>query len=428
MNLNEVKAERHDVYLAADELIQRAKTNKKELQGADLSHYNALIARLKDLDNQIEQCEKVRNITINPGSAYNPLAGPGVPVSQPPALMARDSDGNRLPIFRKGESIAAYVRQQGLASAEDGEVTLGGVCRAMAIGGGSPAVRNALSIGTDSAGGFTVPVLTSTMLIDALRARCTVFQAGAQTLMLDGGKSTTIAAIASDPVAAWKAEGAAVATSDMSFSPVTLTPKTLSVIVTASRELVEDSLNLDQALMTSIAAAFAQELDRVALLGSGAPPQPKGIVNIAGVGSYAMGTNGAAISNYDPFCQALAILRGANAQDPTPCIINPRTDLEINLLKDSQNRPLSRPKAIENLSFLVTSKLPITDVQGSSSTACHAFMGNFEELLIGMRAVLRIEFLREMYAGNLQYGFLAYLRADVAVKHAASFCSIVGIN
>jgi hypothetical protein len=41
---------------------------------------------------------------------------------------------------------------------------------------------------------------------------------------------------------------------------------------------------------------------------------------------------------------------------------------------------------------------------------------------------LRIEFLRERYADNLQFGFLAYLRADVAVKHAASFCSIVGIN
>jgi hypothetical protein len=110
----------------------------------------------------------------------------------------------------------------------------------------------------------------------------------------------------------------------------------------------------------------------------------------------------------DPFVQALAILRGANAQDPSACIMNPRTDLEINLLKDSQNRPLGRPKAIENLPFLVTSKLPINETQGTSSTACHAFVGNFEEMIIGMRAALRIEFLREMYAGNLQYGFLAY--------------------
>jgi HK97 family phage major capsid protein len=410
-NLNELRAERADIYEAAQQLVQQAKASGKDLAGVPLSNYNGLLATLNALDKQI---------------AGMPSASAHTPVSQP-TTFARDTEGNRLPIFRKGESIEAHMRQQGSVSSEDGEVTLGGVCRAMAIGGGSPAVRNALSIGTDSAGGYTVPVLTSALLIDALRARCTVFAAGANTLVLDGAKSTTIAAIASDPTAAWKSEGAAVATSDMTFSPVTLAPKTLAVICTASRELVEDSINLDQALQISIAAAFAQELDRVALLGSGTPPVPKGLVNIAGIGSYSMGTNGAVLSNYDPFVQALGILRGANAQDPTACILNPRSDLELNLLKDSQNRPLGRPKAIENLPFLVTSKLPINETQGSANTACHAFMGNFDEMIIGMRAALRIEFLREMYAGNLNYGFLAYLRADVAVKHAASFCSIVGI-
>jgi HK97 family phage major capsid protein len=414
VNLNEVKAERHDIFLAAEKIVLAARESGKDLAGANLAQYHGLIAQLKVLDSQIEQGSK--HSAVNPGTTF----------SQPTAF-ARDTEGRKLPIFAKGQSIEAHMRQE-LGSPEEGEITLGSVCRAMALGGGSPAVRNALSEGTDSAGGVTVPVVTSSTLIDALRARCTVFQAGAQTLVLDAGKSTTIAAIVSDPTAAWRVENSAVATSDMSFSPVTLTPKTLAVTVLASRELIEDSLNLNEALMISIAAAFAQELDRVALLGSGTAPVPKGLVNISGVGSYSMGTNGAAITSYDPFVQALAVLRGANAQDPTAVIINPRTDLEINLLKDSQNRPLGRPKAIENLPFLVTSKLPINETQGTSSTASHAFMGNFAEMLIGVRAALRIEVLREKYADNLQYGFLCWLRADVAVKHAASFCSIVGIN
>lgn len=414
MNLNEVKAERQDIFSAAEKMVLAARETGKDLVGAPLAQYNGLLAQLKTLDKQIDGL-----------SAHGAAAHTRVPVGQP-TTYARDTEGNRLPIFAKGESIEAHMRQE-LGSPADGEVTLGGVCRAMAIGGGSPAVRNALSIGTDSSGGYTVPTLLSSLIIDALRARCTVFQAGAQTLVLDAGKSTTMAAIASDPTVSWKAEGAAVSTSDMSFSPVTLTPKTLSVICTASRELVEDSLNLDRALLMSISAAFAQEIDRVALLGTGTAPQPKGLANISGIGSYSMGTNGAALTSYDPIVNALAVLRGANAQDPTALIINPRTDLEINLLKDGQGRPLTRPKAIENLPFLVTSKLPINETQGSANTACHAFMGNFEELVIGVRAELRIEFLRELYAGNLQYGFLCYARLDVAVKHAASFCNIVGI-
>ena len=43
-------------------------------------------------------------------------------------------------------------------------------------------------------------------------------------------------------------------------------------------------------------------------------------------------------------------------------------------------------------------------------------------MMIGMRAALRIEFLREKFADNLRTHSWAYLRADVAVKHAASFC------
>jgi HK97 family phage major capsid protein len=414
MNINEIRAERQDLFLAADKMVKAARESGKDLVGVDLAQYTGLLTQLKALDKQIEQGSK--HSAVNPGSSFGQ-----------PTAFARTSEGKKLPIFAKGESIAAHMRPE-LGSPEDGEVDLGSICKAMALGGGSSAIRNALSVGTDSAGGFTVPVLTSSMLIDALRAKCTVFQAGAQTLMLDGAKSTTIAAIVSDPTATWRNENAAVSTSDMSFSPVTLTPKTLAVTVLASRELIEDSLNLNEALMMSIAATFAQELDRVALLETGTAPQPKGLQNIAGVGSYSMGTNGAAITNYDPFIQALAILRGANAADPSAVIIPPRTDLEINLLKDSQLRPLGRPKAIENLPFLVTSKLPINETQGTSSLASHAFMGNFAEMLIGMRTELRIQVLQEKYADNLQYGFLCYLRADVAVKHAASFCQIVGIN
>jgi HK97 family phage major capsid protein len=417
-----LRAEHHD---AAEKMTRNAMELKKDFTGAELEQFNAHLAEIQVIDKELAKWGPVPDInaeSANPGSMFGPSAEPG------PTMLARTENGNRLPIFSKGESIAAYMRQQEPGSSEEGEVTLGDVCRAMAIGGGSPAVRNALSIGTDASGGYTVPVLTSGMLIDALRARSCMFQAGTQTLVLDGGKSTTIAAIVSDPVATWRAENAAVATSDMTFAPVTLTPKTLAVIVTASRELVEDSLNLDQALMISFAAAFAQELDRAALLGSGTGSEPKGVSKLSGIGSYAMGDNGAVVANYDPFVQALGVLRAANAQDPTACIINPRTDLEINLLKDLENRPLGRPKAIENLPFLVTSKLPIDEVRGSSSTACRALMGDFREAIIGIRAALRIEFLREAFAGNLQYGFLGYLRADVAVKHVASFCNIIGIN
>jgi HK97 family phage major capsid protein len=422
MNLNELKDTRQNRFAAADKMVRAAREAGKDLVGATLEQYQGHITEIRNLDQLIAKCEQVGAIAHTEHTAHT-----RVPVNHP-TTFARDSEGRRLPIFAKGQSMEAYVRQEGNHNTdEDGAVSLGGVCRAMALGGGSPAVRNALSVGTDSAGGVTVPSILSTQLIDALRARNTVFQAGALTLALDAGKSTTLAAIAGDATATWRAENAAVNASDMTFSPVVLTPKTLAVTLLASREIVEDSQDIERAILISMAAAFALELDRVALLGSGSGSEPKGVSNISGIGSYSMGTNGTTVTSYDPFVQALAVLRGANAMDPTACIINPRTDLEINLLKDSQNRPLTRPQAIANLPFLVTNKLPNTETQGTATTACHAVMGKFDELIVGIRDNLRIELLREKYSDNLQYGFLCYLRADIAVRHAASFCKIVGI-
>ena len=348
---------------------------------------------------------------------------PGQPNSNGPA-MGRDLDGREVPIFDKNQSIEAYTRQH--VGVPDGEVTLGGIFRAMALGGGSHAIRAALAEGTDSAGGYSVPSVLLAPVIDLLRARSTVFQAGARTVLLDSLK-TTICAIASDPTAAWRAENADVAASDMTFAPVTFTARSLGVIVTASQELLEDSLNVDESIRRALGSSFAAELDRVSLLGTGTAPEPKGVSKVAGVGSYSMGASGAALSDYSPFIEALAILQTANAVDPTAAIMSPRTAKAINSLQDTLHQPLQRPTAIANLPFLVTSKLPINETQGGSSAASRIIMGNFPDLMVGIRSAFRIQVLQEKYADKLQIGFLATLRADVAVAHAASFCQIVGV-
>jgi HK97 family phage major capsid protein len=426
-NPHNARAERHQLIMEAQGLLDAAKDSGKDLNGDSLKTFNVIKANIADLDARLARYEAKlpqldEDLTNRPN--FNALVNHNN--GKQPALMGTTPDGRELPVFSKGESIAAHMKKETFG--EQPTVSFGEVIRAMALGGGSPAVRAALSIGTDSAGGYTVPTLLGSELIDALRAKSSVFEAGARTVLLDGGKSTTLARIDQDPVASWRAENSDVAADDMTFGAVTLTPKTLAVIVTASRELIEDSLNLDEAIRRSFAAAFASELDRVALIGSGTGSEPKGVSKTAGIGSFAMGDNGAVLSSYDPFVEALAIMQTANAQDPTACIISPRTAKEINLLKDSTDQPLQRPKALENLRFLTTSKLPINETQGTSNAASRAVMGYFPDLLVGVRSQMRIEVLREKYSEKLQYGFLGFLRADVALTHVASFCNVVGIN
>ena len=96
---------------------------------------------------------------------------------------------------------------------------------------------------------------------------------------------------------------------------------------------------------------------------------------------------------------ALQALRTANAADPTAAVMAPRTEATYNKLKDSTAQPLRRP----------------------------VILGNFAELMIGMRTQIRIDLLKETFAANGQYAFLAWMRSDVQLMRAASFAQITGI-
>lgn len=424
MNLNELRATRGDHIAACEKLIVAARAAGKDVSGADLAEYDNHIREIKNIDQIIARSEA---LTASMGGPYrDPVIRVGFPSNGDGPVVGRDSHGQPVAIFDKDHSVAAYLRTERGAEQENG-VTLGAIVRAMALGGGSREVRAALAEGTDSAGGYTVPSIVLGNIIDALRARSVAFQAGARAVLLETGKPTSVAVITGDATAAWRAENADVTVSDMTFGAVSFTPRSLACIVVASDEVFEDSLNIDQAIQRSLSASLGGELDRVALIGSGTPPEPKGVTRFSGVGSYPMGDNGAALADYSPFIEALGVLQTANAMDPTACIIAPRTAKAIGLLQDTTDQPLQRPKPIENLPFLVTSRLPINETQGSSNAASRAIMGYFPDLLIGIRHDLRIQILREKYRDKLQIGVLADLRADVAVAHAASFCNIVGI-
>ena len=330
--------------------------------------------------------------------------------------------GKPLTVLNSSDKLADNSRDDG----RHGGISFGDIVRGMATGKATPDVRNSLSEGTDSQGGYTVPAILLPQLIDRMRAQQAVVRAGARTVMLDSMK-TTIARLDTDPTAAWRNENATVASSDAVFSAVVLQPRSLAVIVQLSMELLEDSINLNEAMQRAFSGSFAVELDRVALYGSGTAPEPRGIFNTSGIASVSMGTNGLALSNFDPFIDSWQALADANSPEPTAAIMAPRTSAKIAKLKDTQNQPMRKPPLIEALPMYSTTSTPITQTQGTSNIASSIIVGDYTQLLFGIRTDLRIQLLRELYAATGQYAFLCHLRADVAVEHPQSFCKIIGV-
>ncbi|HVS15496.1 MAG TPA: phage major capsid protein [Thermoanaerobaculia bacterium] len=341
-----------------------------------------------------------------------------------PATTWRTRGGGAVPVLEARDSFESWVRSRGESSPR---VTLSSYLRSMVCGAKTAEEVRALAEGADSAGGFTVPSILSAQLVDHLRAALVAQQAGARIVPLTSD-SHTIAKVTADPTPAWRAENAEITATDPTFGAVELEPKSLAVLVKASRELVEDSLNLEQQLPVILASGLAAELDAVVMAGTGTPPEPEGILAATGVTEVEMGANGAAPTDYAEIVSLVAALMAASADVSRPvAVMAPRTWGQYAKLEDSTGQPLRRPQALDEVRFLTSSAMPITETQGTSNNASSIILGGWAEVLIGMRSQIRVEVLRERYADFMQVGFLCHLRADVALARPAGIGRLVGI-
>ena len=337
-----------------------------------------------------------------------------------------NADGGEVQAFaiKPEERMTDWARQNG-AQDSDG-LTTGGLLRAMLVGSRTDAERRALSEGSNGAGGFTVPDILSASMIDRLRSQSVLTRAGARTVPL-ASDTNYIARVASDPTTYWRAENAEVTASDPTFDRITLAPKSLMALVKCSRELLEDSLNMEQMLPQIIAAAMAQAVDLAGLFGTGADGQPTGLTGLA-IGQVALNAKLSAHAGgaYGALVAARTAILTANAGEPTAILLHPREDGALVGLRDGNGMPAQAPAKIAAIPQLITTQIPINGGVGTNESSI--VVGNFAHMLIGLRNSLRIEVLKERYAEFNQFGFVAHMRVDFAAEHLGAFAEITGVK
>ncbi len=270
-----------------------------------------------------------------------------------------------------------------------------------------------------------MPAPLASRVIDLARNQTRVIQAGATTVPMTSS-TLRIPRLTGEGAPAWKTENASITDVDMTFDSVTLTARTMVRLVKLSVELFEDAdPSAQDVIARAFAAQMAVELDRVALRGSGTPPEPLGIKGTSGVTTTTHGTNGTAIS-YDFLLDAAGAVRAAGFE-PDAHIVAPRSVTSLGKLKDSTGAYLAAP--VGTLPILPTRTVPINGTTGSSSDTSEVYTGQWDQLLIGVRTDFRIEFLRERFlADSLQVAFLASWRGDVAVAQPTAFVVDTGVR
>jgi HK97 family phage major capsid protein len=341
----------------------------------------------------------------------------------------------------KDERVADWLRehrsdgrgpayQSELSDDELSQLSLGKIVRGMVTSrwDGAEAEHRALTEGTNSAGGFLTPEPLAARFIDRIRNASRVMQAGATTVPMESD-TLNIARMTGGATVAWKTEGNPITPSDMVFDRVTFTTRTLPIMVKLSRELFEDMQPEAAAgIEREIAAALSLELDRGCLRGSGTPPEVKGIRNQSGVTLQSLGGSGAT-PVWDNILDGVANVRALN-MEPTSILWSSRTANQLGKLKLTTGEYIPTPPVLAGLAQLTTNQIPGNLVVGGSTDCSEIYIGDFTQLLVGMRTDLRfnVQVLNQRFADTLEVGLLAYLRADVQLQHAEAFNVITGVR
>jgi HK97 family phage major capsid protein len=332
----------------------------------------------------------------------------------------------RGPVLAPEQRMSDWAGHHGLGGHHEGELRFDRWVRGIVSGDwtGADAERRAMGEGVLAGGGYVVPTPLALEIIDRARQQARVLQAGARTVPMTS-QTLKIGRVAGDPSASWHAEHEIIAESDMTFEQVELRAKTLTSIVRASRELLEDGNDVQGTLRDAFAAQLALALDRASLYGSGVAPEPRGAKNTTGVVLQPRGANGGLI-DWDVLVDAVGALWDAN-ETPTAIIDAPRTERSLAKLKDAQGQYLRPPDMLANLPRYATNQVPTDLTMGTANNTSDAFVGDWKQLLIGVRAGFAIEVLKERYADRFEIGFLAHLRADVALARPAGVVVVTGI-
>lgn len=287
-------------------------------------------------------------------------------------------------------------------------------------------MKRDLTVGTANAGGNLVATdLLAASFIELLRNRMVL--GGLGVTVLDGlVGNIAIPSMTAGASTYWVSEGTAVTESQAVFGQVTMSPKTVGMFTDYSRKtLLQTTPAIEALVRMDLASGIAHELDRVGLAGSGSGAEPTGVINTAGIGSVAGGTNGAA-PTYAHMVELEEDVGVANADIGNLAYVTNakmRAQLKLTQVFASTNgQPVWQGNEVNGYRAATTNAMPANLTKGSSSGVCSAIAyGNWADLLMGMWGGL--DLILDPYALATAGGrrIVALQDVDVKVRRAASF-------
>jgi len=293
-NPNDIKAELGDLSLELEALAQSEDAGLEELQ--------ALQAKAEVLEGELDSALKLeeikKDILAKREASAEAAAQPSVSAE---AIQPSVEEEAKMKI----PAVAAGQKSKVFASADDAYVS-GQYLKAIAGDHSAKQFMNDLSIGTDSAGGYTTPSPLSNALINLMEEYGVARQKCKRIVMSQN--TWDVPKLSGHVTVNYTSENAAISSSDLTFGIVNLVASKMTALTKVSRELSEDSIiPMMDTIVQSMAYQLAIEEDKNLFLGvsgglleAAAALQGNASVadtNVAGLGALALSDFTACASN-----------------------------------------------------------------------------------------------------------------------------------
>lgn len=271
-------------------------------------------------------------------------------------------------------------------------------------------VTNALSIGTDSEGGYLCPDEYERTLVEALEDEV-FFRSLANVIRTSSG-DRKIPIVTSKGEAAWIDEGGQFPESDDSFGQTSIGAHKLATMIKVSDELLNDSVfNIEQYIAKEFARRIGAKEEEAFFVGDGTG-KPIGIFNTTGGADTGVEVTGTNIT-FDDVMDLYYSLR-APYRNKATWLLNDSTVKAIRKLKDGNGNYIWQPSVREGEPDRILNRPYRTSIYVPEIAAGNRVMafGDFSYYWIADRQGRSFKRLNELFATTGQVGFLASERVD----------------
>ena len=347
-----------------------------------VEQYDRMAQEVKDLGAEIERLEQQAQVDAQ-------LAAPtSRPVSGKPMLMTEERAATKTGTKEYTEAFWNMIRNRG----NYGEV------------------HNALSVGEDSEGGFTVPDEFERKLVEALEGN-NIFRGMATVIRTSSGtRKIPIAEDTSE--ASWIDEGEEIPESDTTFGQTMLSAYKLGTMIKISNELLNDSaFDLASYIARRFGVRMGNAEERAFITGDGVG-KPLGLLDDAGAKVGVTAAKTTAIS-FDEVFQLYYALK-APYRKKAEFLCNEALVLQLMTIKDNNGNyiwkpglDIGKPDTLLNRPLKTSAFMP----EVAAGNKVMAF-GDYSYYWIADRQNRTFRRLNELYARTDQVGFLTTQRVD----------------